>query len=214
MKSGVSGMRKRGMRVLLPLSAALLLVAVLGGCAGVPVNTAQQSAAWQRHAAWVHARPDWRLTGRFALKIGHRGWTASLHWRERGGDYRIDIFDPLGRTVAQLDGGPQRVTLHTDASVPRQAGSAAALMHEELGWSLPVAGLRYWVRGVPAPGSRPSQMRFDANGRLVRLVQNGWVISYLDYKGALGAQALPARLRLVNGDVHLTLLIDSWGTAG
>ncbi|MEJ2481327.1 MAG: lipoprotein insertase outer membrane protein LolB [Acidihalobacter sp.] len=199
-------------RAVPPLAAALL-VAALAGCAGVPVNTAQQEAAWQRHAAWVRAQHDWRLAGRFALKIGHRGWTASLHWRERGGDYRIDIFDPLGRTVAQLDGGPQRVTLRADGSAPRQAGSAAALMQAELGWSLPVAGLRYWVRGVPAPGSQPTRMRFDGSGRLTSLVQSGWEISYLDYNEALGARALPARLRLVNGDVRLTLLVDRWGAA-
>jgi outer membrane lipoprotein LolB len=210
MTDAVAVMRNGRMRIV-PSLAAALLVALLGGCAGMPVNPAQQEAAWQRHAAWVRAQHDWRLTGRFALKIGHRGWTASLHWREQGGDYRIDVFDPLGRTVAQLDGGPQRVTLRADGSAPRQAGSAAALMQAELGWSLPVAGLRYWVRGVPAPGTRPARMQFDGSGRLAFLVQNGWEISYLDYNEALGAQALPARMRLVNGDVRLTLLIDRWG---
>ena len=203
----------RGLVRAVPSLPAALLVAALAGCAGMPVDTAQQDAAWQRHAAWVRAQHDWRLTGRFALKIGHRGWTASLHWRERAGDYRIDIFDPLGRTLAQLDGGPQRVTLRTGGSAPRHAGSAAALMQAELGWSLPVAGLRYWVRGVPAPGTQPTRMQFDGSGRLAYLVQNGWEVSYVDYNEALGARALPARLRLVNGDVHLTLLVDSWGAA-
>lgn len=202
------------MRTALSVSAAAILALVLAGCAGAPTNPAQEAGAWQRHAAWVRAQPDWRLTGRFALKIGHRGWTASLHWREQGGTYRIDIFDPLGRTVARLDGSPQRTTLQEGGAAPREARSAAALMQAELGWSLPVAGLRYWVRGVPVPGSQPARMQFDGSGRLARLVQDGWEISYLDYDAAFGTQSLPVRLRLVNGDVHLTLLIDRWGARG
>jgi outer membrane lipoprotein LolB len=203
----------RRMRASLSMPAVAILALVLGGCAGMPANPAQEAGAWQRHAAWVRTQPDWRLTGRFALKVDHRGWTASLHWRERGDTYRIDIFDPLGRTVAQLDGGPERVTLRADGTAPREAHSAAALMRAELGWSLPVEGLRYWVRGVPVPGAQPARMRFDGSGRLTHLVQDGWEIDYLDYDNAFGAQSLPVRLRLVNGDVRLTLLIDRWGAA-
>lgn len=210
MMNTIAIMRNGRMR-LMPSIAAALLVALLGGCAGMHVNPAQQNAAWHRHAAWVRAQHDWRLSGRIALTIGHRGWTASLRWHQQGGDYRIDVFGPLGRTVAQLNGSPQRVTLRTGGSAPRQARSAAALMQAELGWSLPVAGLRYWVRGVPAPGTRPSLMQLDGSGRLAFLIQNGWHIRYLDYNAALGAQALPTRIRLVNGDVRLTLLIDHWG---
>lgn len=195
--------------------AAALLALALAGCAAMPARTPQEVAdAWQRHAAWVRGQAAWRLEGRFALKVGRRGWTAELHWRERGGTYRVDIFDPLGRAVAQLDGGPQGVTLRTGGGAPRAAGSAAALMRSELGWSLPVAGLRYWVRGVPAPEGRPTRMRFDDSGRLLRLTQDGWDVSYLGYDAAPAPRSLPTRLRLVNGDVRLTLLVDRWGGRG
>jgi outer membrane biogenesis lipoprotein LolB len=50
---------------------------------------------------------------------------------------------------------------------------------KRLGVRLPVNGLRYWVRGLPEPGSTPGQT--DADGRLTRLEQNGWVIEYPAY---------------------------------
>lgn len=201
--------------MLLRLLGMSLVVAVLAGCAGVPPHTSgNEKAAWQQHAAWLRAQADWSLQGRFALNVGRRGWTAALRWVEHNGAYRIDISDPLGRTVAQLKGQPGRVTLRSDGRSPRTAASAAKLMQAELGWSLPVAGLRYWVRGLPAPGSSPMSMRFDGSGRLVRLRQDGWDVSYLDYDNAFGAQSLPVRLVLINGDVRLTLLIDRWGDAG
>ena len=220
--SGLSGSRMTGREgVWRRLSRRSALFAVLA-CAALlsaravrpPHAGLEGQAAWQRHLAWVRAHPDWRLRGRFALTVGHKGLSGGLHWRERGDHYRMEVFGPLGRTQAVLEGGPASVTLQLAGKPPRRAPSAQALMREALGWSLPVAGLRYWVRGIPAPGAPPAQLRFDAEGRLVFLHQDGWRIRYLAYDYAYGPQALPTRLELRNGRVRIVLLVDRWGAGG
>ncbi|APZ42916.1 lipoprotein insertase outer membrane protein LolB [Acidihalobacter ferrooxydans] len=191
-----------------------LCLAMLGGCAVAPPHPATDGgAAWQRHQAWVRAHPNWSLNGRFALNVAGRGWSASLRWLEQGTSYRIDIFGPFGRTVAQLEGGAQGVSLRTQNEPLRTADSVSALMQSALGWSLPVTGLRYWVRGVPAPGTPISSQRIGGSGHLSELNQDGWTIRYLGYNYAFGTRALPTHLRLSNGNVKLNLLVDRWGAA-
>ncbi len=188
-----------------------LLTAVLGGCAVVPQPVGEQeNVAWQRHLTWVQGQPDWRLKGRFALSVGHRGLSGGLEWQQEGSRYRIEVFGPLGRTQAILKGGIEWVSLKLAGKPPRTARSASGLMRETLGWSLPVAGLRFWVRGISAPDSAPVKMRIDGAGRAVFIRQDGWKIHYLEYDVALGPQALPTRIRLVHGDVRIMLLIDRW----
>jgi len=88
------------------------------------------------------------------------------------------------------------------------ARDADALLAHVTGWVLPVSGLRYWVRGVPAPGSEARASR-DAQGRLTRLVQDGWDISYNRYQVVDGA-SWPAKLRLERADIVVRLVIDQW----
>jgi YD repeat-containing protein len=47
----------------------------------------------------------------------------------------------------------------------------------------------------------------DARGRLTRLTQNDWRISFLAYTGD---SALPARMALAHERLSLRLIIDRW----
>ena len=66
------------------------------------------------------------------------------------------------------------------------------LLEQTLGLRLPVTGLRYWVRGLPAPGPT-ALLQTDAAGRLTRLEQNGWVIEYPSYAPSSVFNPRPAR---------------------
>lgn len=188
--------------------AALLSLA---GCATLPpAPPGAAEAAWQRHETAVRALTPWSLDGNFGLRIGHRGWSAGLRWVQTGERFRIDIYDPLGRTVAVLTGKPGDVALVDDKGNAYRASSAAALMKRALGWSLPVSGLRYWVRGIPLPDASIQERRLDASGRLRELQQNGWSIRYSDYDYDT-ASARPTRMVMTQGDVRLVLVVNQWG---
>ena len=68
--------------------------------------------------------------------------------------------------------------------------------------------MRYWVRGMPVPGVAEQAAR-DEQGRLARLDQSGWTITYNRYQPGAGA-ALPAKLQLVHEDISVRLVIDHW----
>lgn len=198
------------MRASYRLAVVIVFAFVLAGCSTLPktpLNT--REAYWRHHEQAVQARTDWTLDGSFGLRVDRRGWSAGLRWRQVGNLFHIEIYDPLGRTVAKLTGHPGEVTLEDEHGQVYRADSAAALMKRVLGWSLPVAGLSYWVRGVPVSGVHVAGLQLDDRGRLIRLRQDGWDVHYEEYNyDAVGAR--PTRVVMTHGNVHLLLVVNQW----
>ena len=181
-------------------ATVLLLVILLGGCAAIPTTTVTGTS--------VAELTDWRFNGRISLTRGEEGWHAGLVWQELAGSFELKVAGPLGQGAFQLSGDADGVLL-VDAQERRfTARDADALLAHVTGWVLPVSGLRYWVRGVQAPGSEASASR-DAQGRLMRLQQDGWDINYSRYQEIDGTD-WPAKLRLEREDIVVRLVIDQW----
>jgi outer membrane lipoprotein LolB len=157
------------------------------------------------------ARPvinDWKLQGRISLTRGEQGWHAGLDWENHADRYRLLVSGPLGQGAMQLTGSAQGVTLVDADGKVYQAADAETLLQQVSGWQLPVSGLRYWVRGLPDPGSRFEQT-LDAQGRLQQLNQSGWDIRYQRFTQLDGVE-WPSKLTLERDDLVLKLVIDQW----
>jgi outer membrane lipoprotein LolB len=182
----------------------LLLLLVLAGCASHPAREATPTAldlSSPRFALW-------QIRGRVSLAKGEQGWHASLNWRENAGRYRLDLSGPLGQGAVRVDGDGAGVRLQTADGRDYVAQDADVLVQSVTGWHFPVAGIRYWVRGVPVPEEQ-AVINTDRNGRLVHLVQAGWDITYDRFQD-LGGRAWPTRLRLSTADVSVRLVVDEW----
>lgn len=188
----------------------LLWLVVLGGCATVPQETTPAlDARWATHRAAVTALESFALNGRVALQRGSEGGGVKLRWEQRGADTELRIMAPLAQGSYRLRGDPQRVVLSAPDGREYRARSFEALMQVHLGWSFPVDGARYWIRGIPDPQLPIERLDLDAEGRLRDLAQAGWRISVLDYAPAAGT-ALPQRLFLNTADLKIKIAIDAW----
>jgi len=181
----------------------LLCLLALAGCVTVPPAPPLPAGT---------SSDNWILAGRIAVRAGDQGWHAGLLWHERADRYDLRLEGPLGQGAAELTGRPGRVTLRTADGKRYQAASPEQLLVRVMGVRMPVSGLRYWVRGRPAPGPVTGEQR-DKAGHLTVLVQDGWVIHYEGYSRVRG-RALPARMRLANGDVRVRLIVDRWENGG
>src|SRR5579885_802174 len=168
----------------------------LAACAGTvrptaPVGTETPAvrAAWQAQQTALARLGTFALRGRLA-KTGFGGFSGELSWIQDGSHFEVNI-----RTK---DGSYQ-----TDA--PEQ------LMQDKLGWSLPVDGLRYWVLGLPAPGTTP-QLRLNSEGLLQSMDQEGWHLDYLEYQTADGYR-LPRMFTLSDAQRGFRVVIDQWSLA-
>lgn len=201
--------RFRRTLTLLCLSAPLWLAA----CASVTPSRSFDAAAG--------ARPE-EFRGRFAanyVRYGRdEGVQGSFHWREQGDNVRVDLISPLGQTLAVVTATPSGATLDLPNEPPRNAPEVDTLLEQNLGFALPVAGLRDWLHARPAPGS-PATATRDEQGRLATLTQNGWTVRYGAWQqGADGAGngTLPRRIDLArdaaSGPMSVKLVIDPPGT--
>jgi outer membrane lipoprotein LolB len=156
-------------------------------------------------------------SGRFAasyVRYGRdEGVQGSFQWREQGGNVRLDLISPLGQTLAVVTATPTGATLDLPNEAPRNAPEVDGLLEQALGFSLPVAGMRDWLHGRPAPGSPASATR-DQQGRLETLTQNGWTVRYPAWQAGAqgGPETLPRRIDMARdggtGPMSVRLVID------
>jgi outer membrane lipoprotein LolB len=81
------------------------------------------------------------------------------------------------------------------------------LLQAELGWSIPLRALRYWIRAEAAPGGG-AHIEGPAD-QPTALTQFGWELRYLSYHHN-EQLALPAKLILRDPQLQATLLIRDW----
>lgn len=182
--------------------AAFFLALSLAGCATAPSTVPPDLA---NSAAQLN---EWAFNGRVSLVRGETGWHAGLSWHEQAGYFDLRVSGPLGQGAFELTGDRDGVQLVDAEQRVFTARDADALLTHVTGWTLPVSGMHYWVRGLAAPDGEAMVQR-DEYGRLARLNQAGWEIRYKRYQTVAGI-SLPERLWLARDDISVRLAIDNW----
>ena len=172
-----------------PFLSGLVLALFMAGCATRPVlDTGQAAPAAQPP---VSEYPVWQLHGRVSLVKDERGWHAGMLWDEADGHYRLNLSGPLGQGAVQVEGVVDGVIrLQTADGQEYTARDADALIEAVTGWRFPVSGIRYWVRGVPAPGPVLRATR-DAGDRLIAAVTDVPAGLFQVFQPPAGAAARP-----------------------
>lgn len=193
-------------------SAGWLLL-LLAGCARLPPSPAPapdpQTLAWETRRTRLLAHDAFLLSGRIAVQRAQEGGQATVRWHQRGEAFELRLVAPLGQGSYQLSGDAAAAALVAPSGDTYRAPDLDSLMTTHLNWTLPVAGARYWVRGIPIPDHPTTQLTLDAAGRLTDFAQDGWRISVLEYR-AVGGLDLPRRLFLLGRDLKIRFLITDW----
>jgi outer membrane lipoprotein LolB len=176
---------------------AVLLLALTAGCATMspplPAEAVPPLSA------------NWTLQGRIGVQAGEESLSGQIHWQHSVETDEVLLTSPLGQGVARIVRDADGVALEVPNQPTRRAPDAESLTREALGYTLPVAGLAWWVQARPDPDSPFEATRDDA-GRLAQLNQHGWVIDYLQY----AADGRPRRLAVAREGLQIRLVADSW----
>src|SRR6187431_3225679 len=194
------------------LRFSLLLLATLfaSGCAHRSLTPPQDVLEHQRQ---VQAIGNWTLTGKLGIRTTEDSGSASVKWVQKIANYQINLSGPLGQKSMIITGTPDKVRLEQTGEPAQEAKTAEALIKKSVGWTLPVAQLAYWVRGVPAPKLRITHLQQNQNGLIDQLTQGDWSITYgnyrdQDFNGAV--LPLPGKITAEYKDVRLVLVIRDW----
>ena len=192
----------------------MLAVLSLAGCAELSPYLTEQVAdetAWDSRKIELEHFDKWTITGRVAVQSGQEGWSATLHWDQDHDRYNMRFIAPLGQGTYELEGGPERVSLLTAENRTFNAEDPESLLLDNLGWSVPLHGLKYWVRGIPEPGVAHENLVLDDKGRMTDLQQSGWRISILRYMTQENTD-LPGKLFMSNDRFKLRIVVAGWKT--
>lgn len=178
--------------------AAVIASMMLAGCALLP----QPDRPAQRAA-------DFDLVGRVAATFEGRNFSSSLRWQHVEDRDEVWLMTPTGQALAHILADETGATLTGADRQTYQARDVESLTRRALGWELPLARLAWWVRGEIIPGSEAKEAVRDQQGRLVRLAQDGWHITFA-HPADDDRRGMPQRLDLTRGAHQIRLVIDSW----
>ena len=149
------------------------------------------------------------LSARVAVRYDGQAFSSGLRWRHAAARDEIWLVSPVGQALVHIvDDGDGALLTSADKRQHR-AASVEALTRQALGWELPVAHLKHWLRGAAVPGMATEALERDGAQRIVRLEQAGWRI-VLGYEPPQDSKELPRRLDLSRGAHEIRLVIDAW----
>jgi len=151
-------------------------------------------------------------TGRFAVKTEQTNRApeaiqGGFVWRDSVAQLTLDLTNPFGSILARVTVHGNGATLERSNGEIIQTMTPDSLVDQALGQSLPVQGLRDWLRvqQKPQPGMRVLER--DSQGRIVSFEQDGWSARLSNFD-ALGPR-LVSLLRAENGrNMSVRLVID------
>jgi len=141
------------------------------------------------------ASPDaFSRIGRFAITVNEESGKQSavqggFSWSDDGRRYVLDLTNPLGSTEARVEGEPGAASLTKADGTRLVADNPDALAEDALGSSVPVSGLRDWLRGKLPAQPEASDVSRDELGRPASFEQGGWRAKLSRYD-TLGPQLL------------------------
>lgn len=190
-------------------SRATLILLVLTVTACVPAQRSDTSASWVERSDAIGNLPAWQLNGRIGLRLPDRGFSGALIWQQIGETLRVDFRGPLGAGAFRVSGNPEELVLETGDGKTYLLDDPENALATEIGWGVPLPAMRYWVIGIPHPGTAAVQT-FDPQGRPVTLRQLDWDVTYERYTVFDGWE-MPQKILLDNNnDVRIKLVISRW----
>ena len=186
----------------------------LGACSTTQQkDQTSETVNWQLQQKELAQLQSWAINGRISVQTEYEGGQADYRWQQYNNtDYDIRLQAPMGAGTTLITGRLNGVSLKTSSGDELFDTDVDKLMLKLNGWPLPVSGLQYWVKGLPAPKSSFEVSKWNENGLPAVMLQDGWRIELRKYK-KVGENLLPGKLFInrQNGeDVDVRLIIRQW----
>ena len=190
--------------------ALILLLPLLGACqAPLPRWDAppSRSAPDIDRQQKLLALDRWSLSGKASLQTPQETATLTFTWMHQPDGWRLSGNGSFGRGAFRAEQDVSGATLLRAGEPALHGDTIEQLLAETSSSDLPLDALRYWIKGLPAPGKVDTSIY--AEGRLTFLEQYGWIITYQEYQ-AWGDYQLPKKLFAQGPEAELRLVIHRW----
>lgn len=187
------------------------MVLTLSACTTTPriIPSDDVDRAWQERKSFLYSHSDW-VAHLSLIGVTHdEKFKTRIEWQQRSDGYQIKLRDFIGRTVALIDGSPEKVVVKTSKGERYEDQNAETLIYGLFGLRIPVAGMRYWLRGVPQPETEYVDLELRADGLAEKMQQAGWRLSYQNYADNKPVR-MPNQAVFEYDDLALTVKVARW----
>lgn len=207
-----------------PLSRLLVfgLIVFIGACSQTPdlLVTPESELNWDLRQQQLMPIDEWEIHARAAIllkneQLEDKVYPVGINWSRQQEEFVMIIEAPFGQGVIRIESNPsidknEQFKLTLADGKYRLGATPEALLVDLLGWSIPVSGLKSWVKGLPQ-GEVDYSYELYGSGQLKSLRQDGWLINYLAYFSTeQQTQSLPKRLYLKHKNLGIKIVIERW----
>jgi outer membrane lipoprotein LolB len=189
---------KFNLRLIFWSASSLILVSC--SLISVPPDSALSNSS-RNH---LYQLSDWFFDGRLAVSGRDDSWSASLSWKHSINEDELKLSGPLGQGATLIHLSNDFVTIDRGAGQVESSSEPEDFMKQQVGISVPLQSLRFWVIGLPQPEQKVVKT-------IDGFIQDGWLVSYNQMQAVFGQQ-MPRKISVVNSNlkVKLKLVIDRW----
>ena len=195
------------------LGLALLLLLTACASPGLKKESVEKSN-WAQQNKMLKKFTHWSISGRVSVQTNDDGGQADFSWQQNtNNNYKIRLQAPLGLGTTWIHAQASGISLKSSSGEEMYDTDVDVLIHKLNGWHLPVSGLRYWVRGIPAANRNYKITDWTENGLPEVMLQDGWRIEFRKYK-LISGLTLPSKLfisrQTLEEEVDVRLIIRQW----
>lgn len=178
----------------------IVMTFLLNACASQQLSLQQPNADEQ--TSRLTSLNTWLIEGKIAFRGPNNNNSGYLKWQQTNDSYAIRVHGPLGQGNREISGNGSYIEL----SLPNGTLSSdqpEQFLYQQTGWTLPISELRYWVKGLAAPGLGITYIKQDIY--ITNLSQNGWDISYSKHQ-LINSVWLPGKI-IISNDLHKVIIL-------
>ena len=151
------------------------------------------------------------VQGKLLLTLADEKTALQFSWQQNQDDYVIDVWGAFGQGRTQLRGTGKKMQVMRGQKVI-VAGPPELVMQQQLGWSMPVEAMRYWILGQPQPNIRFADYAIDEAQSSVRFRQSFWAVTAVLVNGANTASQnpQPKQVELIRDDVAVRVKVSKY----
>ena len=161
---------------------ALLATVLLHACTYTVEQVATEPEGWQQRIEHNSTINAWTVQARLGIQSETEGGSFDLYWEETPAAYNIRMIAPMGMGAAQIRGDKNGVSLKMADGREQFSDDADELFATMTGLTLPVNGLRDWIRGMPMHDVALNNPVWNAHDQLHKLSQVGWRVEMNKYR--------------------------------
>lgn len=189
---------------------AVVAGALIAGCRTAPPRTVigpGADAPWSMQREALEKLQRYGLDGRVAVAAQGEGFSATLRYSQQPRGANLSLEGPMGIGGMRVQFTPEEFQITTSRGAKLHGAEARAELERRLGFELPMAQLRWWLLGLPAPGE--ATVEAGETGEIRGFHQDGWRVSVQSRIAGLGF-SLPQRLTAERDGARLKLLVNRW----